>query len=202
MDNTVKGVENPVPMGMFDFLLDNVDAFPARMVGDMPIQIRIGTPEDAGGILECLILTLAERTWFDRDENEAGINNSMVLKQKIKAFRPGERAYLVAVEDDRVVGFILLVRGVLKSVKHTADFGMSILPGYREKGIGSGLVQAAIDWAKHYGVEKLYCCTFSTNPRAIALYQKFGFAEEGLRSKQYKIEGEYVDQILFGKILD
>lgn len=168
---------------------------------DLGLTVRLGTPEDAAGILACLVSTLSERAWFDRDENELGAVKPNVLGDKIREFRTDERAYLVAAQGTKVIGFILVVRGNLKSTRHAADFGMSILPGYRERGIGSMLVEAAIAWSKEHNVEKLYCCTLDTNHRAVRLYEKFGFAKEGERAKQYKINGEYVNQILFGMIL-
>ncbi|MDA8441598.1 MAG: GNAT family protein [Peptococcaceae bacterium] len=169
---------------------------------DTAIEVRLGKPADAKGILDCLLLTLSEHTWFDRDENESGITNPDVLGIKISQFKLGEKAYIVAVDQDKVVGFILLVRGGLHSVRHTCDLGMSLLPEYREKGIGSRLLQAAIDWTRQHGMDKIYCSTFNTNHRAVRLYEKFGFEREGVRRKQYKIAGEYVDQILFGKLLN
>ena len=170
-------------------------------MSDLGIEIRPGLPSDAAGILECLVSTLAERIWFDRDEHEVGINGPDVLKESIREFRPGEKQYLVAVHAEQLVGFILIMRGNLKGSKHAADFGMSILPGFREKGIGSMLVQGAIEWANHHGVEKLFCSTLSNNIRAVKLYEKFNFTQEGVRRNQYKISGEYVDQVLFGLML-
>ncbi|HWJ03689.1 MAG TPA: GNAT family N-acetyltransferase [Verrucomicrobiae bacterium] len=168
----------------------------------LEVSIRPGVPEDANGILECLVSTLAERQWFDRDEHEVGINSPDILKERIRGFKPGERAYLVAVLEGKIIGFILVVRGSLNSTRHAADFGMSILPGFRDRGLGTQLVEAAIDWAKLHRVEKLYCCTLCNNIRAIKLYEKLGFRQEGIRIKQFKIAGKYVDQILFGKLLN
>jgi len=178
--------------------------FAAERLGDfsdLGITVRLGSPRDAAGILSCLVSTLSERAWFDRDESEMGSIKPYVLGDKIRDFQPGERAYLVAVQGNKVIGFILIVRGHLKSTKHAADFGMAILPGFRDRGIGSMLVQSAIDWCEEHEVEKLYCCTFDNNQRAIKLYEKFDFIREGERKKQYKINGKYVGQILFGKIL-
>ena len=43
---------------------------------------------------------------------------------------------------------------------------------------------------------------FSTNARAIALYKKLGFEIEGLRKRQYRIRGEWVDDVMMGRWLD
>ncbi|HEU12758.1 MAG TPA: GNAT family N-acetyltransferase, partial [Euryarchaeota archaeon] len=42
---------------------------------------------------------------------------------------------------------------------------------------------------------------FSTNVNAIELYKKLGFEIEGIRKKQFKIEGNYVDDVLMAKFL-
>ena len=42
---------------------------------------------------------------------------------------------------------------------------------------------------------------FSTNRKAIALYEKFGFASEGRRKKQFLIHGRDVDEIIMGRFM-
>lgn len=73
---------------------------------------------------------------------------------------------------------------------------------WRGRGVGSALVQAAIYWARRYGLHKLCLEVFATNTAAIALYRKFGFVEEGRRTKQYRrASGELWDSIVMGLAL-
>jgi GNAT superfamily N-acetyltransferase len=46
---------------------------------------------------------------------------------------------------------------------------------HRQKGVGTGLVQAALDWARDLGMEKMQVVTQARNIPAQRLYQQMGF---------------------------
>ena len=52
---------------------------------------------------------------------------------------------------------------------------MYIKPGYRKGGLGSALLQKALDAAKEMGYKKIRLDTLSNMTNAIDLYTKFGF---------------------------
>jgi RimJ/RimL family protein N-acetyltransferase len=66
----------------------------------------------------------------------------------------------------------------------------------RRQGVGTALLQAAVDWAREAGVSKLELHVFPWNEAAIALYEAFGFEREGFRKRHYRRGGEFVDAIL------
>jgi RimJ/RimL family protein N-acetyltransferase len=68
--------------------------------------------------------------------------------------------------------------------------------GARREGIGTALLQAAVDWARSAGVRKLELHVFPWNEAAIALYERFGFEREGYRKGHYRRGSEDVDAIL------
>ena len=83
------------------------------------------------------------------------------------------------------------------------DLGLLVDAAWRGRGVGSALVQSGIDWARAQGLHKLSLEVFPTNTAAIALYRKFGFVEEGLRTKQYRrASGELWDSVVMGLALD
>ncbi len=97
-------------------------------------------------------------------------------KQRI-ASSPGER-YLVAVINDRVVGF-----GDLRFFQgrraHVGQIGLAVDPDFWRQGVGSALIEAMIDLAERwYGVRRIELKVFASNPRAIQLYERFGFEIE------------------------
>ena len=75
---------------------------------------------------------------------------------------------------------------------------------FRGEGIGSALLQFLIDWGEsNPTIDKLALSVFVTNTRAIALYRRFGFVEEGRRIKEVKLgSSEYVDDILMYRLVD
>lgn len=82
------------------------------------------------------------------------------------------------------------------------EIGMMVAAGWRGRGVGTELVAAAIDLARTRGLHKLTLSVFPHNDAAIALYRKFGFVEEGRRSKQIRrANGELWDLIEMGLLL-
>ena len=82
------------------------------------------------------------------------------------------------------------------ATQHVCEIGIIVDPDYRGKGVGSRLLEKAIQKAEFLGFEKICLSTFHTNSNAISLYKKFGFQEVGRRKKQFKIADEYIDEIL------
>jgi L-phenylalanine/L-methionine N-acetyltransferase len=79
------------------------------------------------------------------------------------------------------------------------DLGMLVARDWRRRGVGSALLRAAIEWARRDGMHKLSLTVFAHNATAIALYRKFGFAEEGLRVKHFRrANGELRDALEMG----
>jgi len=53
-----------------------------------------------------------------------------------------------------------------------------------------------VTWGRDSGVRKLELHVFPWNDAAIALYERFGFVQEGYRHAHYRRGDEYVDAIL------
>ena len=97
----------------------------------------------------------------------------------------------------KVVGGVWMTRyGQTIKSQHVRVLGMLVIDGYREIGIGSKLMAAALEWArKKPGVEKVTLGVFSNNRRAYNMYEKFGFKVEGVRKSHYYIDGKSEDEI-------
>jgi RimJ/RimL family protein N-acetyltransferase len=105
---------------------------------------------------------------------------------------------LVALADDEIVGLIF----VIESGFGFGEIGMMVAAAWRGQGVGTALVAAAIDWARARGLHKLTLSVFPQNEAAVALYRKFGFVEEGRRSRHIRrANGELWDLIDMGLLL-
>jgi len=105
---------------------------------------------------------------------------------------------LVAVAEDGVVGELRLD----PSYFGFGEIGMMVASDWRGRGVGSALVAAAIDSARARGLHKLTLSVFPHNEPAIALYEKFGFVEEGWHPKHVRRRnGELWDLIDMGLLL-
>jgi RimJ/RimL family protein N-acetyltransferase len=105
-------------------------------------------------------------------------------------------AVFVAEDDGAIVGRLSISRDQHPASRHVADLGLMVAESHRRQGVGTELLRAAVDWARHGGVRKIELHVFPWNTGAIALYEKFGFEREGYRKEHYRRGDEYVDAVL------
>jgi len=95
-----------------------------------------------------------------------------------------------------LIGRLSLARDTHPASSHVADLGLMVSVDARRQGVGSALLEAAVEWARGAGIRKLELHVFPWNEPAIQLYEKFGFEREGVRKAHYARGGDYVDAVL------
>lgn len=119
----------------------------------------------------------------------------------IKALRENKKGFLlIAEKEGKVIGLLDFCVKPKVKMAHTGEFGMSVHPDFQSRGIGKAMLEALLKWANHEPeIEKVMLQVFATNSKAIALYIKCGFKEEGRQLKAIKqANGDYVDLIQMG----
>ena len=87
--------------------------------------------------------------------------------------------------------------------RHVGSLGIIVTKKYRNLGIGTNLIDLAIRESKKLNnKEKIVLSCFSTNERAISLYKKLGFQVLGKRKKQFHMNSNYFDEIMFELWID
>ena len=85
--------------------------------------------------------------------------------------------------------------------RHAMTLGISVLPEAQGQGVGLALMQALCDWADRWGqVLRLELSVFADNQRAIALYRRCGFVQEGLHIGYALRDGQYVDSLSMARL--
>jgi RimJ/RimL family protein N-acetyltransferase len=105
-----------------------------------------------------------------------------------------------AIENDKVIGWCDIIPRDQELHKHAGVLGMGIVAGFRNKGIGWQLLQAAINHARSNGIERIELEVYAGNRIAQKLYKKVGFKKEGVKRKGKKLNGKYEDVIIMGLI--
>src|SRR5512139_2009064 len=105
---------------------------------------------------------------------------------------------LVACVDGEVVGQLGLHTSPDRPRRrHAGQIGMAVRDDWQGKGVGTALMQAAIDLAdKWVNLSRLELEVYTDNEPAIKLYQKFGFTIEGTSINYAFRDGQFVDVYL------
>ncbi len=109
----------------------------------------------------------------------------------------------VARIDGTIVGFAVVRGSVLSRMRHVGRLEIMVASGYRGRGIGVALMEAVVAWSEAAsGLTKLALNVFDDNERAIGLYRRFGFVEEGRRPAEYLMEdGTYRGDVLMYRMV-
>jgi len=166
----------------------------------MSVVIREADVKDAEGIINVINSVGSEKVYIFTESFPHDVKwEEKYIQEHVKE----KKDFLLAVAEvkGKMVGVCDVHSGSTPKDRHVAGLGMSVIKDWRGIGIGTAMMIYITDWAKNRGMEKLYLSVFSTNQRAINLYKKFNFQVEGRRKKQYKIEGNYVDEIIMAKFI-
>jgi putative acetyltransferase len=125
-----------------------------------------------------------------------------VEQHRQRLAEPPEGFYnLLACVDGEVVGQIGLNTTQRPRRRHVASIGMAVRDDWQGKGVGSALMQAAIDLAERWiDITRLELEVYTDNAPAIALYKKFGFEIEGTLRKMALRDGAYVDAYAMARL--
>ena len=108
--------------------------------------------------------------------------------------------HVVAVAAGEVIGWCDLRPKTAPTLRHSAVLGMGIVAAYRGQGIGSRMLAATLELAWARGIRRAELNVRSDNAPAIALYRRFGFAEEGTCRNYICIDGIDYDALLMARL--
>lgn len=101
--------------------------------------------------------------------------------------------------DDDVIADLTLGTKHFRRIAHVAKLGMEIRKDFRGAGLGDAMLRIALAWAAaHPAISRVELQVFADNARAIALYSKHGFVEEGRRRKYMRVGDTYLDDLVMG----
>jgi hypothetical protein len=165
-----------------------------RLKDGREVVLRRAAPVDAEQLIESVNQVGAEKVFIMSERLAMTVEQE---EEFIARWEDGvEGQYLVAEVEGKIVGGSLITRGQNPKNRHTAGVGIHIIKEFRGAGLGEAMMRANVEWARAAGVRKVWLEVFSTNERAIALYRKLGFEEEGRKRRHFIIEGEEVDDVV------
>jgi RimJ/RimL family protein N-acetyltransferase len=108
----------------------------------------------------------------------------------------------VALDDGVVVGWCDITPNRREGFRHCGELGMGVRRDHRRQGIGKRLMIQTIARAREIGLERVELQVFASNRAALALYEKQGFAIEGIKKRARKLDGAYDNVVCMALFLD
>lgn len=131
------------------------------------IEIREMQLDDLEQVMEI------ENENFSRPWTETGFFTFLIRQDTL---------FLVAQENDEILGYCGVVM-----VQDEGDItNVSVKKEKQNQGIGNRLVQELIAKTKEQGITRLFLEVRESNQRAIHVYEKAGFVQNGLRKNYYE----------------
>ena len=168
------------------------------------LLIREAEISDASEVIALLDQIGQESNFTSLDENGISMAESEMQIFIDKQAQSENQITLLAFLNDELAGIINITADQRPRVRHIGDIFLGIKKSFWGSGLGSILMEEAIEWAKTSGViRRLQLTVQKRNLAAIHLYEKMGFITEGLQERGACIErGEFLDVYLMGKLID
>lgn len=159
---------------------------------------------------------------IERSDTESLWNmmNKLDYETKFMLYEPGERTKnlarlqgaidnaidgndlcFLAVDGNKIIGYITAQIGNVKREKHSAYIVVGIREKYRNQGIGTEFFKKLNEWAEEKKLVRLELTVLCTNKIALNLYKKNGFEIEGIKRKSMYVDGEYIDEYYMSKLI-
>lgn len=167
------------------------------------LLIRPAKRDDAEDIIQYvnLVCTQSDNLTFGKGEFDITLEKEKELIDSIAC--SDNQLMLTAYLEDRLVGFLNFSAGSRPRIKHAGEFGVSVLKEYWGLGIGTALVEQLIDRARQTRIiRKINLRVRNDNHGAIRMYQKLGFNREGVRSREFLLDGHFYDVLCMGLMID
>jgi len=115
--------------------------------------------------------------------------------------RSDSGAMFVCETDNELIGVVFGNRGIARRTRHSLYVVIGVLQAWVGQGVGRALLEALEAWARSRGLHRLELTVDVDNRRAIALYEKCGFAREGVKRHSRKVDGKYSDELYMSKLI-
>lgn len=115
---------------------------------------------------------------FFKRREDAHLNYESFIKE---LFNSNEAKILIALEDDKILGYILAKVDEYPPVylyeKYGVIYDLVVKSTYRRRGIGTKLLNRSIDWFYSQGLDRIELILASKNEKANSFYVKNGFQD-------------------------
>lgn len=173
------------------------------MINKEKLLIRKANKSDAKALIEYLSIIGGESDFLTFGLGEFGRTVEQEEEFIVNILMKNNSLFIIAEINGKVVGNLNFSGGPRQRNAHVGEFGVSVLKEYWGKSIGEELIKYLIDWSGNSEIiRKINLRVRTDNTRAIQLYKRLGFLEEGILKRDFLIDDKFYDSLLMGLFTD
>ena len=163
--------------------------------------IESAQKEDAEKIISFIKQVDSETNFLMRESGEFNMSVESERNFIENKLSNDVEVFLIAKVDGEIAGTLGFASIPYNRYKHKGEFGISIIRDFWNNSIGYKLIDTMVNWADNTGIVKITLEVDLNNFKAINLYKKFGFKQEGLlKYDKFMGDGIYIDSIIMARI--
>ena len=141
------------------------------------VRVREARSADVGAMVELLGYLFKQ----ERDFSPAPAKQRRALE--IILAQPAMGRLFVLTRASKILGMVSLLFTISTAEGGKAAWleDLVVRPDQRDRGLGTRLLRAAVDWARKEGLARITLLTDADNARARRLYQRQGFAASAMQ---------------------
>lgn len=167
----------------------------------MDTEYRMIRASDAPALLDFLRAVAGDTDNLAMSVADVDRMDESSEKLFIAEIRRSQSIYAISITDGEISGTCEISIPQRLRMRHRGELAIAVRKQYWGTGIAQHLYDYAISEAKERGITKVSLSVRADNERAKAFYRRNGFVSEGMDTRLFSIDGEYVDGERFGLIL-
>ena len=167
-----------------------------------PFRVRAARPDDSPSLGALLAELVRDDLYILLSPEEVSTDDLRRVEEIARAESVPDRWFLGVVEvDERVVGMVDIRAAPMRRCAHVCELGIGLGGIARDRGIGTGVMQRAIEIARGMGFEKMRLFVIDGNDRARHVYDRTGFRETGRFVREVRVGDGTADLVVMERDL-
>jgi len=108
------------------------------------------------------------------------VQKDSAIDNWMKGVESGATLSVIAIENDRIVGYCNLHMNEVPWIRHVGEIRMSVAPAFRGRGLGHTLANEVFAIARARGLQKIWVRMAASQKAAQSVFQSLGFHAEAL----------------------
>ncbi|MDE1549026.1 GNAT family N-acetyltransferase [Jeotgalibaca caeni] len=168
------------------------------------VMIREAIPADAKDILAFSKKTGAETDYLTYGPEGLELSEAfeeMYLEGLME--KENEIMLVATINNEELIGIASVGSNDKLKTQHVGEVGITVAEEFWGFGIGTVLLEEIELWARESGIiRRLELTVHADNERAIGLYEKMGYQQEGRMARVMMIDGEFYDGVMMSLLID